>query len=127
MKLDTQKLGLCALFKPYKAALIKHLYETTEFMSHEGAQGSGDLWNWLEENAERLGIDKMSRASVINGLNDLVDKGILKWRDATGKGGHHRLYSVFLSHEGFEHLVCTTFEDKLSSIFEGDWWRLEHE
>lgn len=125
MKLDTQKPGLCALFLPYKAAILKHLYETTEFMSHEGAQGSGELFDWLNQNAKRLGIRKMSRASVINGLNDLVDQGILKWLDATGKGGHHRLYSVFLSYEGFEHLICTTFSDKMNSIFEGAWWKLE--
>lgn len=124
MKLDTEKPGLCALFKPYKAALIKHLYFVT-FPNRSHGRGSGKLWEWLEENAERLGVEKRSRASVINALNDLVDEGFLKWKDATGKGGHHRLYSVKLSPGDFEQYVTHIILDKMTSIFKGDWWRLE--
>ena len=124
MKLDTQKPGLYALFKPYKAALLKQLYFHTNHLRDDG-KGSGYLWTWLEENAEKLGGEKRSRASEINALNDLVDKGILKYKTATGKGGHHRLYSVKLSPGDFEQYVTHIILDKMTSIFKGDWWRHE--
>lgn len=128
MQLDTQKPGMCALFKPYKAALLKRLYEVTRTGDHKEAQGSGQLWNWLLENADKLGVKKVSRASVIFALNDLVDRGFLKWKDATGKGGHHRLYSVAMTPYEFEDHVIKTIVDKLTSIFdEADWWRLGYE
>jgi DNA-binding PadR family transcriptional regulator len=34
----------------------------------------------------------MSRASVISFLNRMADEGFLTYREATGKGGHKRLY-----------------------------------
>ena len=39
------------------------------------------------------GID-ISRASVIFYMNFLVDEGIVYFDEVTGKGGHHRLYSI---------------------------------
>lgn len=124
MKMDTQKPGLSAFFKPYKAALLKHLFEVTDNRSDDG-KGSGYLWNWLEENAERIGVEKRSRAAVIFALNDFVDEGILKWKDATGKGGHHRLYSVATTPGEFERSVYTQLIAKLESIFTKGWWRLD--
>ena len=32
-----------------------------------------------------------ARASIIFYLNKMVDEGVLGFRDATGKGGHHRM------------------------------------
>ena len=126
MKLDTQKPGLYALMRPYKAALLKRLYELTSTSSHEG-RGSGFLWEWLNRNAEKIGIKKMSRASVINGLNDMVDRGFLKFKEVTGKGGYRRIYSVAMNPLEFERFVRKTISEKLFSIFEADWWKLEAE
>jgi len=36
----------------------------------------------------------ISRASVIFYLNFLVADGLAEWDDATGKGGHHKLYRI---------------------------------
>ncbi len=36
--------------------------------------------------------DTMSRASVISFLNRMVEEGFLEYREATGKGGHKRIY-----------------------------------
>lgn len=123
MKLDTQKPGLYALFKPYKVALLKHLYAVTTPENDYGVS-SGYLWKWLEVNAERLGIEKRSQASVINGMKDLVDQGILKFSETTGKGGYRRLYSVAMTHGEFEDHFNDELIGTLHSIFEGDWWRL---
>ena len=37
--------------------------------------------------------DSISRASIINSLNAMVDNGVLDYVERTGKGGHHRIYS----------------------------------
>lgn len=124
MRLDTSKPGLHALFKPYKAALLQRLFEVTKHDTHDNAQPSGRLWEWLNENAEKLGVKKMSRAAVIFALNDMVDQGILKWDDRTGKGGHHKIYSVAMTPEDFEGVVNAKILRKLASIFKPDWWRL---
>ncbi len=124
MKLDIAKPGLHALLRPYICALLQRLYEVTNSFNHTNAQGSGKLWTWLNENAERLGFKKMSRASVIFALNDMVDMGILKWADRTGKGGHHRIYSVAMTPAEFEVHVTNMVVGKVAAIFEPDWWRL---
>lgn len=127
IRLDTSKSGLHALLKPYKAALLQRLFEVTQYDTHEDAKGSGALWNWLNANAERLGFKKMSRVSVIFALNDMVDLGWLKWADRTGKGGHHRIYSVAKSPEEFEIHVADVILQKVAAIFKVDWWRLGNE
>jgi len=126
LKLDTQKPGLCALFLPYKAVMLKHLYEVTKTDSLAG-KGSGYLWKWLQKNAKRLGVTTMSRASVVNALNDLVDEGLLKFKEVTGKGGIRRLYSVAMTPREFEDHFLNEFIATLHTIFQGDWWKLEAE
>lgn len=62
-------------------------------MEDEGV-GSGKTW---EVTNVRLGTGKsISRASVIFFLNRRVDQGVLNYTTATGKGGHHRIYSPIL-------------------------------
>ena len=43
---------------------------------------------------------KRSRASVINSLNMMVDEGLLTYREETGKGGYHKVYSPVHKNEG---------------------------
>jgi predicted transcriptional regulator len=61
---------------------------------------------------EVLGSDKsISRASVIFFLNRMVDQGVLDYRSATGKGGHHRVYFPILDERGYKkHLLKIVVE-----------------
>ena len=41
----------------------------------------------------------------------MVDQGVLGYRDATGKGGHHRIYVPKLDENGYrKYLISTVIE-----------------
>ncbi|MBA7491409.1 hypothetical protein ES702_01954 [subsurface metagenome] len=71
------------------------------------------VWELLLDNGY-----KISRASVIFFLNDLVDEGLVKWEDGTGKGGHHKLYYI-VTRDKVElfRMVSQKFIFKLWEIF----------
>ena len=121
LKLNTGEPGLYALFKPHKAELLRRLHAVTDG-SGQGAKGSRELWMWLNDNAERLGIKKMSRSSVIFALQDLVIKGLLNWKDTTGKGGHQRRYYVTMDPFATELKIRKLITEKLDRIFALQWW-----
>ena len=67
---------------------------------------------------ERLEEGKtISRASVIFFLDRMVDQGVLSWRDATGKGGHHRIYITKLDESRYKKYVVRTLLDSVSRDF----------
>ena len=59
----------------------------------------------------------ISRASIINFLNDMVEKGVLNYRERTGKGGYHRVYFPAFDEEGFKRHVAKTVISKLSDMW----------
>ena len=83
-KLDEGQKGHRILFKDYQKAIVDVLIGDPKLF-----WGSGDMW----EAVKRRHI-KISRASVIFYLNFLVADGLAEWDDATGKGGHHKLYRI---------------------------------
>lgn len=111
MKLDTGKEGLTAVYREYQLAALEYLFSVDE-----GA-GSGSVWKWVNEESDwGLAGNTISRASVIFFLNRLVDDGLLDWRDATGKGGHHRLYEMKMSRPEFAKAIIDKFLRKLRDI-----------
>jgi len=43
-----------------------------------------------------------------------VDQGVLGWRDATGKGGHHKIYYPLMDEKGYvKYLLKTMFESMM--------------
>ena len=111
MKLDTDKSGLGAVFKGYELAALEYLF------SAEVGAGSGVVWTWINEESDwsKAG-HTISRASVFFFLNRLVDEGLLEWRDATGKGGHHRIYEMKMSRQEFLKKVIEKFVTALKEI-----------
>lgn len=79
-----EKEGLEIFLKPYQVDIIKYLLAHPE-------QKSLDITNYLSGN---IVGDTRSRASIINTLNSLEDWGLLESYQATGKGGHHGVYSI---------------------------------
>jgi len=66
----------------------------------------------------QLGPDKsISRASVIFALNRFVDQGVLGWRDATGKGGHHKIYYPLMDEEGYVRYILKTMVESMMRDF----------
>ncbi len=67
---------------------------------------------------ERLdGGKSISRASIINFLNAMVDEGVLDYVEETGKGGYHRVYSAKLDEAGFKRELANSFVSSLMKDF----------
>ena len=106
------KKGSIALMQDYKKELINKLLEIDEPI------GSGDLHKYL---IETMNGDHPSRASVIFFMNHLVDNKYASFKDATGKGGHHRKYYTKLRKEDFiekiRQDINTTLDKALHIVF----------
>lgn len=108
---NTSKQGLLTVMKDYQKICMRFLWE-------RGGEGtiSKDAWlhvNKLLRKEER----SISRAAIIMFLNDMVDAGILNYREETGKGGHHRVYFPAFDEEGFKRHVAKTIISKLSTMW----------
>jgi len=112
MKLDTEESGLRKVFKVYEIVGLEYLFSVEEPV------GSGKVWAWINAGSEwgQTPGNSISRASVINFLNRLVNEDLLTWKDATGKGGHHRLYKMVLSRQEFVKKVIEKFITALKEI-----------
>ena len=109
-KFDPAQSGLRKTLREYEEIALRYIW-------YMGDKGAGSFKTW--ENVRReLGDDKsISRASVINFLNRMVDEGVLGFRDATGKGGHRRIYSPILDESGYRKYVVRTLLDSVSEDF----------
>ncbi len=110
--LDTTKIGLDAFVQqPWQAQVMKELFTRENFISRE-------IHEFCEENdiksikGNHTG-KPISRASVINFLNKLVNHGILGFTEETGKGGYHRVYHPAMTQDEFEENVVYTILMKL--------------
>lgn len=112
MKLDTDKNGLEALFRSWQVPLVEELFKRT-LTSREAY----DVLEDLGVKAGKKEYGSVSRASVINLLNYLVDAGLLDFDLKTGKGGHHRIYKMTLTRKEFAHKTIDLFVDKLIEVF----------
>jgi len=86
------KKGLLVAFKPYGAEMLRELWR------RQGKEGTTS--RHMNDYLEAMDL-KVSRASVIQELNNFVALGIASYETATGKGGHHRVYSAKLTEEEF--------------------------
>jgi len=66
---------------------------------------------------EALSGKTISRASVINFLNAMVDEGVLIYRETTGKGGYRRIYSPKYDERGFRKYIAKTVIESLLGDF----------
>ncbi len=109
-KFDPSKHGLRKTLKKYEEAGLRYIWA-------QGEKGvsSGKTWKAVNE---ALGPDKsISRASVIFFLNRMVDQGVLDYRSATGKGGHHRVYFPIMDERGYKkHLLRTVVESLMKDF-----------
>lgn len=87
-RIDVNKNGLAMFFKPYEQILVEHAFNNrVEFNSREAYKIANDT-------LKARGLHDISRASVINFLNDMVEARILTYRKETCKGGSRRIYTA---------------------------------
>ena len=106
-KLDTSKEGYGTIFKPYKIQVINYL------LAHpDKGIGSGELYR----NCQAFDV-KVSRASIILFLNNMVEDGLASFKDTTGKGGHYRLYGIRDGWANVEKHVITRLLEGMRQAF----------
>ena len=67
---------------------------------------------WMHVN-QVLGARTISRTSVINFLDAMVDNGMLAYTETTGKGGHRRIYRMKYDEAGFNRRIAEIVITKL--------------
>lgn len=100
---DTTKEGMETLMKPWQVEILKFAWQ-------RGGKG-------FTSREVSTGTYKISRASVINFLNALTEKGVLNCEQRTGKGGYHGFYTPKYNEEEFRLLVARTIISKLYQTF----------
>ena len=109
-KFDPAKSGLRKTLREYEEIALRYIWE----MGDEGA-GSGK--SWMHVNEQLKDGKSISRASIIFYLNRMVDEGVLGFRDATGKGGHHRIYIPKLDEKGYQKYIVKTLYKSVAKDF----------
>ena len=110
LKLDLGKKGFNLVLKPYQIEAMKYLWANPE----EGGS-SRDVYVAVNEMLDPG--SSISRASIINSLNALVDAGVLDYHEITGKGGHRRIYKPNFDEKGFKRFIAETAIKKLKEEF----------
>ena len=68
---------------------------------------------WVKTNVGLAGTKTISRASIINFLNAMVDVGVLTFHEITGKGGHRRIYAPMFDEAGTKAYLANMFIQKM--------------
>jgi len=109
LKIDLGKNKFGAVLKPYQILAMKDLWANPE------GRSSRDVYDAVNKAMEGKG--SISRASIINSLNALVDDGVLSFHEITGKGGHRRIYKPNFDEKGFKQFIAETVIRKLLQDF----------
>ena len=108
LKYDLGETEFRAVLKPYQILAMRYLWANPE--------GKSSRYVYEAVN-EALSGGSISRASIINSLNALVDDGVLRYHEITGKGGHRRIYKPNYDEEGFKKFIAKTVFKKLLQDF----------
>ena len=102
--------GLAKVLKDYQIEALRFVWEKGE----EGAI-SREVWQYVNEILK--GVRTISRASIINFLNAMVDEGVLNYKEETCKGGYRRIYYPKLDERGFKKHIAKTVINSLVKDF----------
>ena len=109
-KFDPTKHELRKTLKEYEEAGLRYVWSI-------GEEGVGSGKTWVAVNEALDPEKRVSRASVIFFLNRMVDQGVLDYRSATGKGGHHRVYFPVLDERGYKKFLLKTMVESMRRDF----------
>lgn len=118
MRFDLNETGLARIFRYWQIFVLDYFWSVNRPLK------SSDVWRHLDRSDIPAGphsLRPVSRSSVINFLNSLVDEKIVVYTEETGKGGYHRVYSLAppsRTKEDFTHYLYTRFYDALNDFLE---------
>ena len=108
LKFDPSKPKLRKILKEHEELALRYFWDEK---AEEG--GSKDVWPNVNE---RLGEGKsISRATIINFLQAMSERGVLNSRMESGKGGYHGIYSQNMDEKEFQKYVLRTI---ITSMYE---------
>lgn len=110
LKIDLGKSGFNLVLKPYQIEAMKYLWANSE-------KGGSSKAVYIAVNDALKVTGTISRASIINSLNALVDDGVLDYHEITGKGGYRRIYKPKFDESGFKQFIAETTMKKLLADF----------
>lgn len=96
--IDPSKKGLEKVLRDYQIEALQIIWN-----SDNKGMTSREVYQAVNRS---LGSKTISRASIINFLNDMCDEGVLKFEEETCKGGTRRKYFTGLDEEGFKKHVA---------------------
>ena len=99
---------LRAIFRPYQIQALTVLW------AHPEGSISREVWESVNK---VLSPATISRASIINFLDKLVEAEILSYETQTCKGGHRRVYTPAMKWNELEDMIVWRFIEKLMLIF----------
>ena len=105
LKIDVGENGFDMVLKPYQILAMKYLWGSSV------GRSSKEIWDAV--NDALPGGSSISRASIINSMNALVEDGVLGFHEITGKGGHRRIYKPVFDESGFKRYIAETVLRKL--------------
>ena len=113
VKINLAKDGLSMFFKPYEIECWKAVWDAPEPI------GSSPVWKGACEKMGGVffeGVGPISRPSVILFLNRQVDLEFMGWKDATGKGGHRRLYYPLVNMTELTMAISRCMAEKIRDL-----------
>ena len=105
-KIDTGKETILAVMKPYQYGIISMILEANT------EKTTADLHEQLNDEGFII-----SRASVINYCKLLAENDIIRYREKTGKGGYHRVYTKLMDLESILEMIHMQVLEKLTNAF----------
>jgi len=108
LKFDPEQNGLAKILRDYQIEALKSVWKNSE-----KGQTSREVHEYVNGKID----GSISRASIINFLNAMVDEGGLNYTERTGKGGYHRVYTPRLNESEFIQYVAQTMISSLLKDF----------
>lgn len=91
--------GLAKILRDYQVEALRIVWA-------KGDDGAISKEVWQHANEALRGVRTISRASIINFLNAMVDEGVLNYKEETCKGGTRRIYYPKLDERGFKKHIA---------------------
>jgi predicted transcriptional regulator len=105
---NPEKKGLAKVLRDYQQEALKSVWKNSE-----KGQTSREVHEYVNGKLD----GSISRASIINFLKAMADKGVLNYTERTGKGGYHRVYTPRLNESEFKKYVAQTMISSLLKDF----------
>ena len=102
LKMDLGQEGLLMFFKPWQLQCLNTLRKKDKPIS------SREVWEPIK--------NEISRASVINFLEDMTENTLLMKSETTGKGGHRGLYKTVYDEAGTRQYLKRVFKQRLDQL-----------